>query len=676
MSGWQAGIDVGGTNTDLLLLDPNSGDFKVSKVPTTPADQSLGVMDCLSAGGVALPELAAIVHGTTIATNAVLERKGACPGLITTRGFRDVLELGRRTRPTSYGLLGTFEAIIDREFRLEVSERLDARGRIVTPLDEDEVRDALSRLQELGVEALVIHFLHAYANPVHEQRAYDIAREIWPNDYITVSSEVLREVREFERGSTAAVNAFVQPVLSRYLGALTARLRDAGFPNELLVMQGNGGTMAVENATRFPVQTVMSGPAAGAIAAADIGRQSGFPNLIACDMGGTSFDVSVILNGQPAVSAEKDLTYGVPVRVPMVDIHTIGAGGGSIARVDAGGILRVGPDSAGADPGPVCYGKGGQEPTVTDANLMLGRVDPSGFAGLLKSSGENTVRQILESRIGTPLGMDAVQAAAAVLAVASNQLASAMRLVSVEKGHDPRDFALFAFGGAGPLHAVALARELGIPTVLVPRFPGITSALGCVLADLRHDYVHTVWRQLAQVDCAQADEILAAQAARGRETLIAERIPVESVAVLHEADLLYRGQSHVFRVTIESPGFAAEPVAAALAARYRERFEIVLEDMAPVLASLRTTVIGRRPELDLKRFGGGDKAGIGEPKHRRQAHFGDAFVDTPVFARDSLGSDTTLQGPAIIEQADTTIVVDPGATARVDALGNLIITVA
>ena len=676
MTAWQAGIDVGGTNTDLLVLEPGGGEFKVTKVPTTPADQSLGVMNALGDTGIPLADLTAVVHGTTIATNAVLERKGARAGLITTRGFRDVLELGRRTRPTNYGLLGTFEALIDRELRLEVNERLDARGRVVTPLDEDEVRAALARLKELGAEAVVIHFLHAYANPVHEQRAYDIAREAWPNEYITVSNEVLREVREFERGSTAAVNAFVQPVLSRYLGALSRRLRESGFPNPLLIMQGNGGTMAAEVATRYPVQTVMSGPAAGAIATACIGRQSGFSNLIACDMGGTSFDVSVIVNGEPALSAEKDIAYGVPVRVPMIDIHTIGAGGGSIARVDAGGILRVGPNSAGADPGPVCYGKGGEEPTVTDANLLLGRVDPGGFAGMHATSSIDAVRQAITNRVATPLGLDAVEAAAAVLAVAGNQLASAIRLVSIEKGHDPRDFALFAFGGAGPAHAVPLARELGIPQVLVPRFPGITSALGCVLADLRHDYVHTVWRALDQVEGSEADAILAEQAARGRQTLAEERIPVDQVEVVHEADLLYRGQSHVFRVAVASPGFEAAPVAASLAALYQQRFEIVLEDMTPVLASLRTTVLGRRPAVDLARFGAHAGAANAAPRKSRRVFFEGDFVDTPVFSRQGLGVDSVLEGPAIIEQPDTTVVVDPGASARVDEFGNLVIAVA
>ncbi len=676
MSGndWQAGIDVGGTNTDLILLDVAGEAFRVAKVPSTPEDQSLGVMAGLTAGGAVLSELSALLHGTTIATNAVLERKGARIGLVTTAGFRDVLELGRRTRPYNYGMFGYFEALIDRELRFEVAERMDAKGRVLTPLDEAGLAAALDRLRDLGAEAVVIHFLHAYANPAHEERALEIAAERWPNDYVTASVRVLREVREFERASTAAVNAFVQPVLARYLGSIAERLGTEGYGRDLLVMQGNGGTMTAPAAARQPVQTVMSGPAAGAIAAARIGQAAGMPDLIACDMGGTSFDVSLIRGGEPALSAEKDLAYGVPVRVPMVDIHTIGAGGGSIAHVDEGGILRVGPESAGAAPGPICYAKGGARVTVTDANLLLGRVDPAGFAGLDGRAGNDAVATALREQIGVPLGLDAVEAAAAVLAVAGNQLASAIRLVSIEKGNDPRDFALFAFGGAGPLHAVALARELGIPKVLVPRFPGITSALGCVLADLRHDYVETVWRPLGEVDAAAAEAILAEQADRGRAAIAEEGVATAAIDVLHEADLLYRGQSHVFRMAVPGPGFSAAAVAAGLAEQYRARFEIVLEDMTPVLANLRTTVFGRRAPLDLSRLGTAGGRGAGEAT-TRPVWFEGGFVVTPILPRENLGSGDTVEGPAIVVQADTTIVVDPGGRGEIDSHGNMIITV-
>ena len=676
MSQWQAGIDVGGTNTDLLLVEPETGETRVVKVSSTTEDQSKGVINGLREAKVPLDRLTAIIHGTTIATNAVLERKGAQCGLITTRGFRDVLELGRRTRPRNYGMIGSFEPLIDRSFRLEVDERMDARGRVLMPLDEDQVREALQKLLALGAEAIVLQFLHSYVNPAHEQRAAEIAREFWPNDYVTVSSEILREVREFERCSTAAINAFVQPVLARYLGRLSDELASAGFPNWLLVMQGNGGIMAADVAVRQPVQTVMSGPAAGAIAAAQIGHQSGFPNLIACDMGGTSFDVSLIRDGIPVVSAEKDLAYGVPVRVPMVDIHTIGAGGGSIARVDGGGILRVGPESAGANPGPVCYGRGGRRPTVTDANVILGRVDPTGFSGIESSAAAEAVETALAAEVGRPLGLDSIEAASAILAVAGNQLASAIRLVSVEKGNDPRDFALFPFGGAGALHAVALARELGVPKVLVPRFPGITSALGCVLADLRHDFSHTIWRPLAEVDPSNAEAVLNEQETRGREMIAKEGVPIADIAVIFEADLMYRGQSHVFRITVSNPGFTHDRVVKTLRERYLARFEIELHEMTPVLASLRTTVIGRRKPINLELFGATTKAGREpDPIAKRAVYFESGFVETAIYDRETIGAGATIEGPAIIQQADSTTVLDPGAVATSDRLGNLVIEV-
>src|SRR5437764_9016978 len=571
---WQIGVDVGGTFTDLLALDPERGVFRVAKVLSTPEDQSIGFIAVLSVLETELTAVAALVHGTTVATNAVLERKGARCGLITTAGFREVLELGRRTRPNPYGMTGSFEALIPRDLRAEVPERIDAAGRVLTPLDEAAVRREMHRLRDRGAEALVIHFIHAYANPAHEQRCGEIAREIWPNRFVTLGSDILREVREFERGSTAALNGYVQPIVSRYLGLLSQNLRNSGLRNQLLVMQGNGGMMAAGMAVDLAVHTIMSGPAAGAIAAARIGVQAGHPNLVACDMGGTSFDVSLIAAGEPALSAEKDIAYGVPLRVPLVDIHTIGAGGGSIARITRTGLLQVGPESAGARPGPIAYGRGGTAVTVTDANLLLGRLNPDRLTGVAGGAPMERIAAAIEEQIGAPLGLDAIAAAAAVLGVTSNQLAHAIRLVSVEKGHDPRDFALFAFGGAGPLHAVEIARELGIPTVLVPRFPGITSGLGCVLAPVRHDFVQSIGQPLGGVVPAYIDSRFAEQAAAGRRLLDEEGVPLSEIEVRYEVDLLFRGQSHVFRVPVTVPGFDPATVLADLLQRYKARFDI------------------------------------------------------------------------------------------------------
>src|SRR5882672_1192662 len=672
---WQIGVDVGGTFTDLLALDPERGTFRVAKVPSTPEDQSVGFIAGLAVLETDLAAVAALVHGTTVATNAVLERKGARCGLITTAGFRDVLELGRRTRPNPYGMTGSFEALIPRDLRLEVPERVDAAGRVVTPLDDAAVKQAAQTLRDRGAEALVIHFIHAYANPAHEQRCGEIAREIWPNRFVSLGSEILREVREFERGSTAALNGYVQPIVSRYLGRLSQNLRGAGLANELLVMQGNGGMMAAGNATGLAVHTIMSGPAAGAIAAAQIGVQAGHRNLVACDMGGTSFDVSLIAAGEPALSAEKDIAYGVPLRVPLVDIHTIGAGGGSIARITRAGLLQVGPESAGARPGPIAYGRGGTAVTVTDANLVLGRLNPDRLTGVAAVATIDTVGVAIREQIGEPLGLETIEAAAAVLAVTTNQLANAIRLVSVEKGHDPRDFALFAFGGAGPLHAVEIARELGIPTVLVPRFPGITSGLGCVLADVRHDFVQSVGQPLADVDTVNIDARFAEQEAAGRRLLDSDGVPLVDIEIRHEADLLFRGQSHVFRVPVTAPGFDPAQVLADFMTRYKARFDIELPEMQAVLANIRSTVTGRRADVDLALFAPPVSGGEPEASGTRRAYFRGAWHDTGIYDRAALPAGATLNGPAIVEQSDTTIVIDPGAAATVDGLGNLVISV-
>jgi N-methylhydantoinase A len=404
--------------------------------------------------------------------------------------------------------------------------------------------------------------------------------------------------------------------------------------------------------------------------------QAGYPNLVACDMGGTSFDVSLIAAGEPALSAEKDIAYGVPLRVPLVDIHTIGAGGGSIARITRAGLLQVGPESAGARPGPIAYGRGGTAVTVTDANLLLGRLNPDRLTGVEEAAPTETIAAAIHEQIGAPLGLDATAAAAAVLAVTTNQLAHAIRLVSVEKGHDPRDFSLFAFGGAGPLHAVEIARELGIPTVLVPRFPGITSGLGCVLAPVRHDFVQSVAQPLADAATAEIDGRFADQAAAGRQLLDQDGVPLAEIVVLHEVDLLFRGQSHVFRVPVTAPGFDPRVVLADFLERYKARFDIELPEMTAILVNLRTTVIGRRAPVDLATFApviGGSEAL--RPSGARQVRFNDGWFDTRLFDRASLRRGATLTGPAIVEQPDATVVIDPGATAIVDSLGNLVISV-
>jgi N-methylhydantoinase A len=493
-----AGIDVGGTFTDLILLDERSG-LHVAKVPTSSENQAFGVLEALERTGIAFADIGTLVHGTTATTNALLERKIAKAGLITTAGFRDVLELGRRTRPKPYGLKGTFVPLISRELRLEVPERIDASGDVLVPLDESATARAVAKLLALGCQSLIIHFLHSYINPAHERRAGEIASRLWPNAYITMGHAVLSEYREYERGVTAAVNGSIQPVLDKYVSRLRDELRRRGFRRELLVMQGNGGTADAAVVVEAAVNTVMSGPASGVMAAAYTARRAGHRHVITYDMGGTSCDVGLIQDGIPAVSTELELEYAMPIHVPMVDVHTIGAGGGSIASINDAGLLQVGPESAGATPGPICYGRGGEWPTITDANLLLGRLDASSLLGVSGRVSLDAIRAIVVATIGKPLRLDAEQAAAAILRIANDRMAGALRMVSLARGHDPRDFVLFPFGGAGPLHASALAKELAIPRILIPARPGLTNALGCLVADLRHDFVRTVnqtvWRR-------------------------------------------------------------------------------------------------------------------------------------------------------------------------------------
>jgi N-methylhydantoinase A len=665
------GVDVGGTFTDLIAV--GEGEARIAKVPTTVENQAFGVLNAIEAAGLTLADVAAIVHGTTATTNALLERKIARVGLITTKGFRDVLELGRRTRPKPYGLTGHFEPLVPRELRLEAAERIDADGEVVRPLDEAGVAAAAKQLIAAGCEAIVIHFLHAYRNPAHEKRAVEIVQGLWPGGHVTAGHAILSEYREYERGVTATVNAAIQPVLHRYIARLQGELTARGFARDLLVMQGNGGTVAAGLVAETAVNTVMSGPASGVMAAARVATAAGFPNVITYDMGGTSSDVGLIMGGLPSLSAELELEYAMPIHVPMVDVHTIGAGGGSLAHLNEAGLLQVGPESAGATPGPIAYGRGGARPTITDANLVLGRLNPDGLLAVGNKVTVAHVRERLLAEVGKALGLDADATAAAILRIANDRMAGAIRMVSLARGHDPRDFALFAFGGAGPLHAVALARELGIPRVLIPARPGITNALGCVVADLRHDFVRTVNQPLPELDEAAARAILAEQVAEGRALLEREAVPIEGVRVVHRADMQFQGQSHILSVDLPDAAITRAGLSEAFAAAYWRRFEVELAELRPVLVNLHTAVIGLRPAVDLARLI--DSGAALAPVATRSVWFDGGFVPTPIHRREALPRGASFDGPAIIEQLDATTVIEPGCRVEVDALGNLIVTV-
>jgi len=668
------GIDVGGTFTDLISFEPKTGRVQLAKMPTTPDNQAFGVLATLDGAGIDLTAVDLIVHGTTTTTNAVLERKLAKTGLITTSGFRDVLELGRRTRPQAYGMTGVFRPIIPRDLRLEVPERLDARGNVVTPLDEAAVRAAALNLFELGCEALVIHFLHAYANPDHEKRAAAIAAEVWPNGYITMGHALLSETREFERGVTAAVNASVQPILENYMASLREALAAKGYGGDVLVMNGNGGMVSSRLVAKEAAKTVMSGPASGVMAAAYTGRRAGEENLITYDMGGTSTDVALIRGGHPPVSNEIEVEYAMPIHVPMVDVRTVGAGGGSIAKVNAAGLLEIGPQSAGADPGPICYGRGGTEPTISDANLLLGRLNPTKLNAVEGGVDQDHIAAIFSDKLGEALGVDALGAAEAVIRVANAKMAGAMRMVSLSLGADPRDFALFAFGGAGPLHAAALTRELGVPRVLIPARPGITNALGCIAADLRHDYVQTINQPLDTVDLKTLHDIFSRQAAAGETALARENIKLLQVEKTFSVDMQFVGQSHVVRVPLEDGEPSRDVLRQHFETVYWERFKVELAEIQAVIVNVNCSVIGGSEPIDLtsliKPSGRRPDA---RPTGRRSVMFDGVSHETPIYWRDTLPLELSLAGPAIIEQLDCTIVVPPGDRVEGGCDGNLII---
>ncbi|WP_395382402.1 hydantoinase/oxoprolinase family protein [Mesorhizobium sp. UC22_110] len=674
-----AGIDVGGTFTDLILIDGrDGGKVRIAKTPTTLDNQAFGVVSALGATGFSASAIDLIVHGTTTTTNAVLERRLARTGMITTAGFRDVIELGRRTRPQAYGMTGTFVPVIPRNLRLEVAERMEASGSVRVPLDEAAVRHAVQNLLAAGCESLVIHFLHAYANPAHERRAAAIAKELWPNDHITTGHTLLSEAREFERGVTASVNAAVQPILERYVARLRSELAAQGYERDFLIMNGNGGMISARFVAREAAKTVMSGPASGVIAAAYTGRRSGHRNLVTYDMGGTSTDVALIRDAEPAVSNEIELEYAMPIHVPMVAVHTVGAGGGSIARVDAAGLVRVGPESAGASPGPICYGRGGTEPTITDANLVLGRLSPNKLLAVANPVTVESVTRVFEDRIGLFTNLSGVEAAGAVLRLANMKMAGAIRMVSVGRGHDPRDFTLFAFGGAGPLHASALARELGLPRVLVPARPGITNALGCVVADLRHDFVNTLNRPVATLDEEQVHRVLDGHRAEGEALIAKEAVKPQTVRISHSADMQFVGQTHLINVPLPSSNVDRATLQDLFEKAYFTRFKVELPEIRANLVNLNTSVIGVRPQIDLSALI--DPAGRAPTLRKarleiRPVWYDGTWHDTPVYARDRLPLEAVIKGPAIIEQMDATTVLEPGDRATSDSDGNLIVEV-
>jgi N-methylhydantoinase A len=676
-------VDIGGTFTDATLIDEETGGVAIAKVLTTPADPSEGFMQAvdraLTEGEVETGEVGFVVHATTVATNAIIEGKIARSGFVTTDGFRDLLEIARQVRPTLYDTrFEKTKPLVPRDRAVVVRERLGPAGEVLLPLEDDSVREAAAILRREGVESVAVCLLHSYVNPVHEQRIGAILAEELPGIPVSLSAEVAPEFREYLRASTTVINAAIRPVVERYLERIEGRLADAGVRAKLLVMQSSGGVFSSEAARGRPVFMVESGPAAGVIASAHLGETLGRPDILSFDMGGTTAKVGLIQGGQPSVT--KDYTVGghagagiggmslsgYPVRTPVVDLVEIGAGGGSIAWVDSGGLLRVGPQSAGADPGPVCYRRGGVEPTVTDANLVLGRLNPDYFLGGEIGLDVDGARRAIEERCAKPLGLSLTEAANGIVEIANAAMVNALHLISVQRGYDPRDFVLVGFGGAGPVHANALARDAEMPTLLVPRSPGIFSATGLLTTDLKRDAALTVMRRLDALDPDEAEATFAELEAAGREELEREGLAGEAIEFVRQLDVRYVGQS--YELTI--------PAGDGLLERFHAEHDRTYGFSAPAepveVVSLRLTSVGRIAKPTLRAV---DATGPAEPKERRPVYFAEAgdFVDCPIYDRYALPAGTALPGPVVIEEFDSTTVVHPGFGVRVDEVGSLIV---
>jgi N-methylhydantoinase A len=674
------GVDVGGTFTDLLLFDAQTMAFRTAKVPSQRGDESAGFMQGVAAVGTGI-SIGSIVHGTTVGTNTLLERRGPRIGVITTRGFRDVLEMRRRDRRRTWGLWGDFIPIVDRDFRIEVDERTLADGKIRQAVDEAAVRTAALALRKRGAEALAIIFINSYANPGNEQKALAAAKAVWDNEFVSASHQVLPEIREFERSSTTALNSYLQPVVGSYLGKLEQALDRLPFKGQFYIVQSNGGVMSTATARRFPVRTALSGPAAGVIAAAAIARQAGYENAITCDLGGTSFDVSVIVGGKASLTAQTTIDFGLVIRTPMIEITTIGAGGGSIASVDRGGLLQVGPESAGSMPGPACYGQGNDRPTLTDAHVVLGRINADKpIGGKLARLDVEAARRAISTHVGDPLDIDVLRAAEAIVRVADARMAGAIRLVSIERGHDPTKFVGVPFGGGGALHVSAIIKEIGLEVALVPRFPGVTSALGCVIADLRHDQVQTLNLPLDGLDIAALDRRLVAAAEDVRSVVGLAEAMIERIDLSFEFDMHYVGQTHTVAVPVPvtpqdgTTGITSAIIKSAFDTAYAASFSRLLSGLPIRIVSLRTAAIGRRPALDLSAFAPGPEATVEKAKQgTRRVWIEGAWLDTQIWSRLDLPIGAIIEAPAILEQPDATIYIEPGLRGRVDKLGNLIV---
>jgi N-methylhydantoinase A len=684
------GIDVGGTFTDFVLMDPDRRFLGVGKHLTTPADPSLGALDGTAAlckqHGVPLGQVVHAVHGTTLVANTIIERKGARTGLITTRGFRDALETGREIRYDMYDLfIERPDPLVPRSLRLEVDERLGPDGRVLRPLDPAGLDAILQAFEREGVEAVAVSLMHAFRNPAHEQAIRKWLADRAPKAHVSLSTEVCPEIREYDRTSTTVANAYVQPILARYLGRLEQGLRAQGLGGALSIMLSGGGINTVAYSQAMPVHMIESGPAGGAMAASFLGRRAGIDRLLAFDMGGTTAKLCLVDGGEPyrATTFEAARVHrfmkgsGLVLKVPVIEMIEIGAGGGSIARADRLGLLKVGPHSAGADPGPACYGRGGEAPTVTDADLLLGYLDPGYFLGGRMALDRDRASRALSEQVAAPLGVPPMQAARGVFELVNENMAAAARVNMAERGRDPRQYTFLAFGGAGPVHAWDLARRLKMRRILCPPAAGAASALGFLVVPPTVDLVMSHVARLSEFDVAAAAAVLARLEDEAARILAGAGVPRGGIAFHRAAEMRYVGQGYEIPVPVtpEAVRAGAKGLKAAFDAEYEKVFGRAVSDVPAEVLTWRVRAMGPRPAADWAMGAGGGSDAAGAMKGKRPAYFDDPArpVETPVFDRYKLGPGAAFPGPAIVEERESTAIVPPRARAAIDAHHNLVI---
>ncbi len=694
---FRVGVDVGGTFTDVVLVDEAEGDILVAKVATVPADPSVGCINAIDKAirnyGLDPGQMIFTVHGTTIATNTIIEGKGAKAGLVTSEGFRDVLEIAYQTRPSLYDVFYVKPTpLIPRYLCRGVPERMGPDGEVLTPLDEAALRDLAREFMDEEVEAIAVAFLHSYRDPTHERRAAEILAEECDGVPIVISSDISPEYREYPRTSTTVVNTVLLPRVGPYISRLEERIEERGITSGLHMMTSAGGIIAAEVAKRQPIHLVESGPAAGVIGAAFIAHLSGYDDLLALDIGGTTAKAALVNKGEPRIADEFEVGssavatvtaqrgQGYPVRTPVISLVEVGAGGGSIAHVDPGGALTVGPQSAGADPGPACYAKGGEEPTLTDANVVLGRINPDFFLGGEETLDPELARKAIQEKVAEPVGLDVVEAARAVIDIADAKMTSALYFISVEQGIDPRDYVLVPSGGAGPMQAAAIAKALGVRTVLVPPTPGLNSAVGLLATDLKHEIVRTYMKEARQSDPAELTAVFGEMEAATRELLSIESVAESDVAIIREIAMCYVGQSYQLKVPVpeaidaETAGTMSE----AFHARHAEAYGFANEREPTQFVNLRLIGIGKVDRPRLRQLPAAEGSAERALKARRLVYFSEAggLVDCAIYDRGQLMAGDKIAGPAVIEQMDSTTVLPPDAMLTADRHGNLIISIA